>query len=134
MKLRSAFVVAGLLVAGISANGDLIVIDSFTCGDTVTQTGLGDTNSAVSCSSAIGGLRQDTIFVTGGSGSSVSSLDSNPPVGEITGTIGSGLSGSDVLIWGLQSGVYDLPSLDLSGDSLLVQIESDTGNCPEPRS
>jgi len=59
----------------------------------------------------------------------VSTIESNPPAGEITGTIGSGLSGGDVMTWfgSTTAGDYNLPNLDLNGDSVLVQIKSDVG-------
>lgn len=127
MKFIGAFVFAGFLGTAVAAYGSSFVIDSFSCTNSVSQIGIGDTNSPVSCPGAIGGFRQDTIFVNGGTGTTVSTLDSNPPIGAITGTIGTGLIGADVLIWGLQSGTYHLPNLDLSGDSILVQIESSSG-------
>jgi hypothetical protein len=43
--------------------------------------------------------------------------------------MGSGLSGADVMTWFGTStpGVWDLPNLDLSGDSVMIEIESDSG-------
>jgi hypothetical protein len=87
----------------------------------------------VSCPGSIGGFRQDSIFINNFTGdfttaeNSISTINSNPPTGAITGTIGNDLVGAEIMIWGLQSGAYDLPNLDLTGDSILVQIESDSG-------
>jgi hypothetical protein len=120
-----------LLFAGFfgMAYGDTLVIDNFSCADSFSQTGVGFTNSFVSCAGSLGGNRADGIFLPGGSGNSVSTINSNPPAGAITGTIGSGLSGEDVMIWGDTNplGGFDLPNLDLSGDSILLQIESNVG-------
>jgi hypothetical protein len=133
MKLIRAFVFAGFLGTGVMAYGNTLVIDNFSCADSVTQTGFGATNSFVSCPGSIGGFRQDSIFINDFTGDfntakdSVSTINSNPPAGAITGTIGNDLIGADIMIWGLQSGAYDLPNLDLTGDSILVQIQSDSG-------
>jgi hypothetical protein len=134
MRLIVAFAFAGFLGTAVVALGSTLVIDNFTCPASVSQTGLGATNSTVSCPGALGGFRQDTISVDGFTGdfttaeNSVSTLNSNPPADAITGTIGSGLVGGEIMIWGASSvGVYDLPHLDLSGDSILVQIESSSG-------
>lgn len=129
MRFRTGFLFATFLATALSAYGSTIVIDNFSCPDSVSQTGAGDTENFVTCSGSLGGFRGDTIFLPSGSGDAVSTIESNPPDGELTGTIGSGLSGGDVLTWfgSTSAGDWDLPNLDLSGDSILVQIESDTG-------
>lgn len=129
MKLIGVFVLAGFLSATVMTYGSTIVIDNFTCADSVTQTGVGSTTSLVSCPGSTGGSRTDGIFLPGGSGEAVSTINSNPPPGAITGTIGSGLSGEDVMVWAgsTMPGAWDLPNLDLSGDSVQVQIKSSTG-------
>jgi hypothetical protein len=126
MKVIAAFVFAGFLGTAVMAYGGTIVIDNFTCADSVSTTGPVFARNVISCASAIGGARGDSIFFTGGSGSSSSTLTSGG--GEITGTIGSGLTGVDILGWfgTTTPGVFDLPNLDLVGDSILVQIKSDT--------
>jgi hypothetical protein len=129
MRLHTALVVVSFLAAGISAHGSSFVIDNFSCSDSVTQTGPGDTSSTIACPGSLGGFRSDVIFLPSGSGDAVSTINSNPPAGAITGTIGSGLSGADVMTWFGTStpGVWDLPNLNLSGDSVMIEIESDSG-------
>jgi hypothetical protein len=129
MRLNGAFVIASLLGTAVMAYGSSFVIDNFSCSDSVTQTGPGDTSSTIACPGSVGGFRSDVIFLPSGSGDAVSTINSNPPSGAITGTIGSGLSGADVMTWFGTStpGVWDLPNLDLSGDSVLIEIESDSG-------
>lgn len=129
MRLRTAFVVVSFLVVGVSAHGSSFVIDNFTCTDSISQTGVGSTNSGIVCPGSLGGSRLDGIFLPGGSGSSQSTMNSNPPADAITGTIGTGLSGEDIMIWSGSTtvGVWNLPDLNLTGDSVLVQIKSDSG-------
>src|ERR1700744_1702255 len=126
MKLTGAFAIA--IFSGM-AYGSTFVIDNFTCSASISQIGVGSTNSFVSCPDSLGGNRADGIFLPAGSGNSVSTVNSNPPADAITGTIGTGLSGEEIMIWGDTNplGGFDLPNLDLSGDSILVRIESDTG-------
>ena len=128
LKLTKAFIALVVLLLGRTASAD-VSIDNFSCSDSVSQTGPGDSASSISCPGSIGGERNDTIFLPSGSGDAVSTINSNPPTGAITGTIGSGLIGNDVLTWfgTTTPGVWDLPNLDLSGDSVLIQIESDSG-------
>jgi hypothetical protein len=129
MRLNEAFVIASLLGTAVMAYGSSFVIDNFSCSDSVTQNGPGDTSSTIACPGSVGGFRSDVIFLPSGSGDAVSTINSNPPSGAITGTIGSGLSGADVMTWFGTStpGVWDLPNLDLSGDSVMIEIESDSG-------
>jgi PEP-CTERM motif len=133
MRLVGGLLFVGLLATGVLAYGDTLVIDNFSCADSVTQTGFGATNSFVSCPGSLGGFRQDSIFINGFTGdfntakNSISTINSNPPTGAITGTIGNDLIGADIMIWGLKSGAYDLPNLDLTGDSIMVKIQSDSG-------
>jgi len=125
MRIRPGLLFATLLAAAVSAHGSTFVIDNFSCPDSVSTTGPVFASNVISCASAIGGTREDAIFFTGGSGSSSSTLVSGS--GSITGTIGADLDGSDILVWGLKGGDFTLPDLNLSGDSILIQIESDTG-------
>jgi hypothetical protein len=135
MNLIGALGFACFLGTAVIAYGGTVVIDNFTCADSVSQTGFGSTSSTVSCPGSLGGSRNDIIFITNFTGSittaesSVSTINSNPPAGVITGTIGNDLVGQDVITWfgSTTPGVLDLPNLDLSGDSILVQIESDSG-------
>ena len=128
MKLIVGVVFAGLLGTAVSAHASSLVIDNFSCADSLSTAGPVFASNVISCPGAIGGVRENAIFFTGGSGSSISTIDSNPPGGEITGTIGSGLTAVDILGWfgTTTPGVFDLPNLDLVGDSILVQIQSDT--------
>jgi hypothetical protein len=130
MRLNGALIIVGFLGTAVMAHASSFVIDNFSCSDSVSLTGLGSTFGMVSsCPGSIGGSRSDLIAVSGGSGDSVSTIDSNPPTGAITGSFGSGLSGSDILTWfgSTTPGVLDLPNLDLSGDSILVPIKSGSG-------
>lgn len=135
MKLIGTSVFALLLGTAAMAYGGTIVIDNFTCADSVSQTGFNNTSSVVSCPGSLGGERGDTIFINNFTGSfttaedSVSTINSNPPTGAITGMIGTQLIGDDVMTWfgSTTPGVWDLPNLDLVGDSILVQIESVSG-------
>jgi len=129
MKLIATSVFAGFLSTAVMAYGSDIVIDNFSCSDSVSLTGTGFNNSFVSpCTGAIGGEREDFILNNGGSGSSVSTMTSNPPTGAITGTFGSGLSQSfEGMQWSGSKLDSDLPNLNLVGDSILVQIKSDMG-------
>jgi hypothetical protein len=129
MKVIGTLGFAGFLSIAVMAYGNSFVIDNFSCADSVSQTGPGDTSSTIACPGSVGGFRSDVIFLPSGSGDAVSTINSNPPAGAITGTIGSGLSGADVMTWFGTStpGVWDLPSLNLSGDSVLIEIESNSG-------
>jgi hypothetical protein len=129
MKLISASVFVGLPGTSVMGHASSFVIDDFSCSDSVSQTGVGATESFVSCPGSLGGFRGDTIVLPGGSADAVSTMNSNPPTGEITGTIGSGLSGGDVMTWfgSTKPGEWDLPDLDLVGDSILIPIESGSG-------
>jgi hypothetical protein len=129
MKLIGALGFAGFLGVAAMAHGSSFVIDNFSCSDSVTQTGPGDTSSTIACPGSVGGFRSDVIFLPSGSGDAASTINSDPPAGAITGTIGSGLSGAEVMTWFGTStpGDWDLPNLDLSGDSVLIEIESDLG-------
>ncbi len=135
MRLHAALVVVSFLAASMMAHGSTFVIDNFSCADSISQTGFNNTKSEITCPGSLGGSRGDNIFNTNFTGSfttaenAVSTINSNPPSGEITGTIGTDLVGEDIMTWfgTTTPGVFDLPSLDLSGDSILVQIESDMG-------
>jgi hypothetical protein len=126
MRICPVFLVTTLLAAAVSAHAD-IIIDNFTCPDSISTTGPSTVSNVISCPSSIGGVREDVIFFTGGSGSNPSTLNSGS--GSITGAIGSGLDAQDILLWSgsTMGGVWDLPDLDLVGDSVLVQIESPSG-------
>jgi hypothetical protein len=107
-----------------------VVIDNFSCPDSLTQTGFGGTSTSITCAGSIGGFRSDVIFVNGGTGTtSVSTLDSNPPPGALTGTIGPNLVGQDVFLWmgSPTAGDWDLPDLNLTGDAIRIGIESTSG-------
>jgi len=126
MRIRPGLLFAILLAAAVSAHGDIIV-DNFSCPDSVSTAGPVFASKVISCPGSIGGVREDAIFFTGGSGSNPSTLDSGS--GSITGAIGSGLDGQDILLWtgSTTAGDWDLPNLDLVGDSVLIQIESPSG-------
>ncbi len=138
MRFRTGLLFATFLVAAVSAYGSTIVIDNFSCPDSVTLDGPAGATafnaSFVSCPGSIGGEREDFIAnfteggASGGSAGSVSTMNSNPPAGAITGTFGSGIIGFEGMVWGNGTGgtFIDL-GLDLVGDSLLVQIQSDSG-------
>ena len=127
MRSQPGFLFATLLATAMSAYGSNIVIDNFSCPDSVSTAGPVFTSNLISCPGSIGGVREDAIFFTGGSGSNPSALTSGS--GSMTGTIGSGLDGEDILLWtgSTTAGDWDLPNLDLVGDSVLVQIESPSG-------
>jgi hypothetical protein len=123
---------AGVLVAlccSGNARADNLLIDDFSCTDSLNTTGAIFTNSFISCPDSIGGVREDAIFFSGGTGNAASSLASNPPAGAIAGTIGSNLDGSVIMLWSgsTTGGVANLPNLDLAADYILVQSESDLG-------
>lgn len=123
---------AGVVALCISGNAraDGILIDDFGCADSLNTAGpIFVTSGPISCSSAIGGIRGDSIFFTGGTGSAASSIASNPPAGAITGTIGPNPDGAVVMTWtgSTTGGVANLPNLDLVGDYILIQSESDLG-------
>jgi hypothetical protein len=127
MKLHTAFVVVSFLAASTLAHGSTLVIDNFTCPDSVSLTGASGFNgSFISCPGSIGGEREDFILVGGGSATSLSTMNSNPPTGAITGTLGSGITGYEGMDWTGSTTGWDL-DLDLTGDSILVQIKSDLG-------
>jgi hypothetical protein len=117
-----------LCISG-NARADGFVIDNFSCADSISTTGPVFTNNIISCPGSVGGFREDGLFFTGGTGSAASSIASNPPAGAITGTIGANLDGSAIMVWQGSStlGGADLPNLDLAGDSILIQSESDLG-------
>lgn len=124
-----AGLVAALCVAG-NARADGLLIDDFSsCTENISEAGPGVVSNVVSCPDAIGGIREDVIFATGGFGSAISSITSNPPAGAIAGTIGANVTGGDVLIWSgsTTGGVANLPNLDLAADYILIQSESDLG-------
>lgn len=91
-----------------------------------TALAFGFNATFVSCPGSLGGEREDFIYLLTGSGSStsVSAISSNPPTGAIKGTFGSGLTGYEGMNWGNPT---NLPGLDFVGDSILVQIQSDSG-------
>jgi len=123
-----AGVLAALCISG-NARADGLLIDNFSCPDSLNTTGTKFVSNIFSCPGSIGGVREDALFFSGGTGSAASSLSSNPPAGAITGTIGSDLDGSVIMLWSgsTTGGVANLPNLDLSADYILVQSESDLG-------
>jgi hypothetical protein len=127
MRFRTLFLFGTFLMAVFSARGSAIVIDNFSCADSVSTAGPVFAGNQISCPGSIGGVRGDSIFFTGGSGNNPSTLSSGS--GSITGSIGSGLDGQDILVWtgSTVGGDWELPNLDLVGDSVLVQIESPSG-------
>jgi hypothetical protein len=120
MRRRTGFVFVTLLAAAVCADAD--TIDNFSCPDSVSLTGAsGFNDNVITCPGSIGGGREDFIYVGGGSDTSVSTMNSNPPTGAITGTFGSGITGYEGMYWA------NVPDLDLVGDSILVQLQSDLG-------
>ena len=86
----------------------------------------------ITCPGSIGGQREDFIAnltpgASGGSASSVSTITTNPPANAITGTLGNGIIGAEGMNWGDTSTGFDYLGLDFVGDSILVQIQSDSG-------
>ncbi len=128
MRLRTGFLLATFLVAALSAYGSTVVIDNFSCPDSVSLTGAtGFNDNVIACPVSIGGVREDYIIIlsSDGTGSSVSTMNSNPPAGAITGTFGAGIDAFEGMTWGNLS--TDDLNLNLVGDSILVQIQSDSG-------
>jgi hypothetical protein len=123
---------AGVLVA-LCISGDAraegLVIDNFSCADSLSTTGPVFTNNYIACLGSVGGVREDVLFFTGGTGSVASSLASNPPAGAISGTVGANLDGNAIMLWtgSTTGGVANLPNLDLAADYILIQSESDLG-------
>jgi hypothetical protein len=126
MRLHPALVVVSFLAASISAHGSTLVIDNFSCPDSVSVTGPVFGDNFISCPGSIGGEREDFFVFLNGPSSSVSTINSNPPTGAITGTFGSGITGYEGMIWSGSTTGWDL-DLDLTGDSILVQLQSDLG-------
>jgi hypothetical protein len=127
MRLRAGLVFAIFLTAAVSAHANgIVVFDNFSCADSVGVTGAaGFNDNVITCPGSLGGEREDFLLVSGGSGGSVSTLSSNPPSGAITGTFGAGIDEYEGMVWG---NVATNPlNLDLSGDSVLVQIQSNSG-------
>ena len=136
MKPISALVFAGFLGTAAMAYASDIVIDNFSCPDSVTLDGPAGASafnaSYITCPGSIGGIREDFIAnltpgASGGSAGSVSTITTNPPANAITGTFGNGITGAEGMNWGDTSTGYDYLGLDLAGDSILVQIQSDSG-------
>jgi len=128
MRIHPGFLLGFFLAAAVSAHGATIVFDNFSCANSVTLTGAtGFNSSTISCPGSLGGQREDFILVTSSAGtsSSVTTMNSNPPTGAITGTFGSGIDASEGMVWGNLS--TDELNLNLVGDSILVQIQSDSG-------
>jgi len=139
MRVRSALIVVVFAgVASMAARGSSLVIDNFSCSDTVTLDGPAGATafnaSFISCPGSIGGNREDFVAnltgdgASGGSAGSVSTITTNPPANAITGTFGSGIIGFEGMQWGViggQPNVFDL-NLDLVGDSILLQLNSDS--------
>ena len=125
MKLINASVFAGFLSTAAMAFGGSFVIDNFSCADSVSVTVPGG-NSFISCPGSIGGEREDFFVFLSGPSDSVSTINSNPPAGAITGTFGPGITGYAGMGWSGSTSAWDL-NLDFVGDSLLVQIQSDFG-------
>ena len=123
MRASSILLLAVFVGTAVTAQAD--VIDNFSCSNTDSLTGASGFHATfVSCPGSIGGEREDFIDVAGGSSTSVSTMASNPPVGAISGTFGSGITGIEGMNWGNPT---ILPDLNLVGNSILVQIQSDSG-------
>ncbi|MBV9744279.1 MAG: PEP-CTERM sorting domain-containing protein [Acidobacteriia bacterium] len=123
-----------LLLARV-ASAD-IIIDNFSCSDTVSLSGPAGATafnaSFISCPGSIGGNREDFIAnltgngASGGSAGSLSTVITNLPANAVVGTFGSGIIGFEGMQWGViggQPNVFDL-NLNLVGDSILVQLQS----------
>ncbi len=134
MKPTGAFVFAGFLGTALMAHASSFVIDNFSCADSVSLTGSavagpgeatnGFNASFVSCPGSLGGVREDFFVIPTGPADSVSTIESTGN-GTITGTFGSGISEYEGIAWG-GAALGDL-NLDMLGDSILVQIQSDSG-------
>lgn len=130
VRRPAALAAMAFLVSGICARANVLVIDSFTCADTVSLTGSGFFTSGFNaCASALGGEREDFIFQSGPS-TSTSTMNSNPPAGAITGTFGAGINAAEGMEWSGSTTPIpggSLPDLDFSGfDAVLVRIKADT--------
>jgi len=126
MRIRPSFLFANFLAAVVSAHGATIVFDNFSCPDSVSQTGPGFNASFTTCAGSIGGFREDFLDIPSGPSTSVSTMNSDPPAGAITGTFGPGISEYAGMDWGNKPGGFVNLGLDLVGDSILVQIQSDS--------
>ena len=127
MRLRIGLLSVLFLTATVSAYGFDIVIDNFSCSDSASVTGTSFKSSFISCPGSLGGEREDFFVFLSGPSDSVSTINSNPPAGAITGTFGPGITGFEGMIWGATPTMTDtLPNLDFVGDSVLVQIQSDS--------
>ncbi|MGP0070835.1 MAG: PEP-CTERM sorting domain-containing protein [Bryobacteraceae bacterium] len=125
MRIRLGFLFGIFLAAAVSAHGATIVFDNFSCPDSVSLTGAsGFNDNVITCSGSLGGEREDFLLISGGSSSSVTTMNSNPPTGAVTGTFGSGIDEFAGMVWGSFSNELNL---DLVGDSILVRIQSDSG-------
>jgi len=129
LSTKAAITLVVLLFAKI-ASAD-VTIDNFSCSDSVTLDGPAGPsafeNSFIACPGSLGGEREDFIEnqtpgASGGSASSVSTITTDTAANSITGTFGSGITGTEGMVWGVSG---DL-NLDLVGDSILVQVQSDS--------
>jgi|SRR5579863_1471622 len=134
MRLHTALAVVSFLAASTSAHGSSFAIDNFSCADSISLTGSavagpgeatnGFNASFVPCPGSLGGVREDFFVIPTGPADSVSTIESSGN-GAITGTFGSGISENEGINWG--GPVLGDLNLDLVGDSILVQIQSDSG-------
>jgi hypothetical protein len=109
MKLIGALGFAGLLGMAVTVYGSSFVIDNFSCADSVSLAGASGFNSSyISCPGSIGGEREDFILVGGGSDTSLTTMNSNPPTGAITGTFGSGIDAYEGMVWSGSTTGWDL--------------------------
>jgi hypothetical protein len=129
--LLAAVLSTGFLGMAVTAYGSSFVIDNFSCADSVSLTGsavagpgetspegAGFNSSYVSCPGSLGGQREDFLLIPSGPGTSVSTIDSTGS-GAITGTFGPGITEYEGMTW--------TGPVDLAGDFILVQIQSDSG-------
>ena len=72
MRLHTGLLFVTFLAATVSAHGSNIVIDNFSCSDSVSLTGAtGFNNSFISCPGSLGGEREDFIIILSSDGTAV---------------------------------------------------------------
>jgi PEP-CTERM motif-containing protein len=125
--MKSLRLFAQVAFFGMACTAYASVIDDFNCANSVSVTGTGISTVPVTCADSLGGSRVDSVVIFGGTSVPVSTLTSGG--GTITGTIAGGQSGFGVMIWAgtTASGVWALPNLNLTDQSVLVRIQSTSG-------